>query len=161
MERQSYKSMVAALAGQVDEIFPWDLAEELASGAHPLLLDIRCPHEFAAAHIRGSVNVPRGILEIAADYGYEETAPELVEARERRVIVICRSGNRSLLAAHTLKLMGYADVASLRIGIRGWNDDEQPLYDGADRQLDIDDAETMLTSRVSLEQLGPSVAEVA
>lgn len=163
MNRQSYKTMVAALADQVEEIFPWDLLDELAgAGKHtPLLLDIRCPHEFDAAHIAASVNVPRGILEIAADYGYEETVPELVEARDRRVVVICRSGNRSILAAHTLQRMGYTNTASLRTGIRGWNDFEQSLVDRDGRPLDIDAADELLTSRVSPEQLGPRVARVA
>jgi hypothetical protein len=83
VERQSYKTMVAALTGQVEQVFPWDLLDELAVDETPMLLDIRCPHEFDAAHIAGSVNVPGGIFEIAADYGSEETVPELVEARER------------------------------------------------------------------------------
>lgn len=63
------------------------------------------------------------------DYGYGETVPELVEARDRRVLVICRSGNRSILAAHTPGQMGFGNVVSLRTGLRGWNDDERPLYD--------------------------------
>lgn len=159
--RQSYKTMVRALAGQVEEVFPWALLDELAGDRIPLLLDIRCPHEFDAAHIPGSVNVPRGILEIAADYGYEETLPDLVEARGRRVVTICRSGNRSILAAHTLQLMGYADVASLRTGVRGWNDYEQPLVDRAGHTLDLDTADELLRSRVTPEQLGPRTALIA
>jgi rhodanese-related sulfurtransferase len=69
MQRQSYKTMVA---GQVEEVFPWDLLDEQEVDGKPLLLDIRCSHEFDAAHVPGSVNVPRGILEIAAECGYEE-----------------------------------------------------------------------------------------
>ena len=158
--RQTYKTMVAELSDRVDEIFPWELLDEMQEGRAPLLLDIRCPGEFDAAHIRGSLNVPRGILEIAADYGYEETVPELVQARTRRVVVICRSGNRSVLAAHTLQLMGYSNVASLRTGIRGWNDYDQPLLDRMGRHLDPDIVDAMLTSRVSAAQLGVQ-AEVA
>ena len=51
--------------------FPWDLIEEIDQGTNPLLLDIRCPREYEGAHIAGSLNVPRGILEVACDYGYE------------------------------------------------------------------------------------------
>ena len=68
--RQTYKSMVADLSERVEEIFPWDLVDELDAGATPLLLDIRCPGEFDLAHLPASINVPRGILEIAVDYGY-------------------------------------------------------------------------------------------
>lgn len=155
MQRQTYLTMVRDLAGQVEEMFPWDLVDEIEGGVTPLLLDIRCPHEFAAAHIAGSINVPRGVLEIAADYGYEETETELVVARNRRVIVICRSGNRSVLAAHTLGLLGFGDVASLKTGLRGWNDFEQPLLDADGTVLDPDRVDILFTARVSAEQSGP------
>jgi rhodanese-related sulfurtransferase len=158
MVRKTYKSMVAELSGVVEEIFPWDLVDEMHAGEPPLLLDIRCPDEFAQAHIRDSINVPRGILESAADYGYEETVPELVEARDRRVLVICRSGNRSVLAAYTLTQMGFRNVVSLRTGLRGWNDDEQPLYSAAGALLDPDRVEELIRSRVSAAQLGPAGA---
>lgn len=149
--------MVEQLAQSVQEIFPWDLVDEFDTNPELLLLDVRCPHEFDLANIKNSINVPRGVLEMAADYGYEETEPRLVEARDRRIVLICRSGNRSVLAAHTLSLMGFTDLASLRTGIKGWNDYEQPLYDRGDRQLDLDSADELLAPRISPEQLGPPV----
>ncbi len=161
MERKTYKTMVAELAPEVEEIFPWDLLDELKSGDAPLLLDIRCPDEFEDAHIEGSLNVPRGILEIAVDYGYEETVPELVEARDRRVVVICRSGNRSVLAASTLKLMGFANVASLRTGLRGWNDYEQSLIDKQGNRLELDTVDELFLAKVSPAQLGPDQNKAA
>ncbi|HQU01953.1 MAG TPA: lytic murein transglycosylase, partial [Acetobacteraceae bacterium] len=81
----------------------------------------------AAMRIAGSVNIPRGILESACEYGYEETVPELVTAREREIVVICRSGFRSVLSAFNMQLLGYTKVCSLKTGLRGWNDFEQPL----------------------------------
>jgi len=42
--------------------------------------------------------------------------------RERPVVVYCASGNRSALAADTLRAMGYADVTSMRGGVRAWAD---------------------------------------
>ena len=155
--RQTCKSMVEHLAASVEEIFPWDLADELEAN-RDLLLDVRCSREFDRASIRHSLNVPRGILEMAVDYGYEETEPELVEARDRRIVVICRSGNRSVLAAHTMALMGFTDIASLRTGIRGWNDYELPLYDRDARQLDPDAADALLAPNIAPQQLGPSPA---
>ncbi|MEO5342102.1 MAG: rhodanese-like domain-containing protein [Gammaproteobacteria bacterium SHHR-1] len=153
--RASYRSLVEALSGQVEEVFPWDLMDEREQGMAHLLLDVRCPHEYDRARIQGSINVPRGILEIAADYGYEETEPELVTARERRVILICRSGNRSILAAHTLSQMGYVNVASLRTGLRGWNDYELPLFDKDNRQLPLEIADDLFEPRLTAAQLGP------
>jgi len=153
--RQTCRSMVDQLAKCVQEIFPWDLVDELEANPDLFLLDVRSRHEFDAASIRNSINVPRGILELAVDYGYEETEPVLVEARHQRIVIICRSGNRSVLAAHTLAQMGFSDVASLRTGIRGWNDYEQPLLSTDDRQLSLDEADELLAPRIRPEQLGP------
>ncbi len=158
MRRETYKTMVAAVSTRVQEIMPWDLVNDAEPDTRPLLLDIRCPHEFSAAHIADSINVPRGLLEMAVDYGYEETVPELVEARRRQVVVICRSGYRSVLAAHTLQCMGYTDVVSLRTGLRGWNDYEQPLYDDAGTQLDPDIVDDMFSALIPEEKLGPRAA---
>jgi len=151
-----FTDLIARCLDSVDEIFPWDLAERLAGGEEaPLLLDIREPYEFAAMHIAGALSVPRGILETACDYGYEETVPELVEARERPIVVICRSGNRSVLAAHVMQLMGYRSPCSLKTGLKGWNDFEQPLVDAAGNTVDLDDADAYFTPRLRPEQLGP------
>lgn len=155
VSRETFTSMVGALGGRVAEIYPWDLVTMLTVDEAPMLLDIRCPHEFAAAHIDGSINVPRGVLEMAADYGYEETVPPLVAARDERVVVICRSGNRSLLAAATLQRMGYRDVVSLKTGLRGWNDFDQALVSASGSTLHGDAVERMFTSQLTAAQLGP------
>ena len=131
---------------------PWDLEQKL-SGAHkPLVLDIREPEEFAAMHITGSVNVPRGVLEAACDYGYSETIPMLAEARPKEVVVVCRSGNRSVLAAYTMQLMGYENVISMKTGLKGWNDYEQPLVAQNNKKVNQDCAEVFLTPQVDHEQ---------
>jgi len=155
MKRMTYKELVAEAAPFVPELFPWDVSEARQQGRAFLLLDVRCPSEFDEMHIAGSLNVPRGILETACDYGYDETEPELVAARERPVLVICRSGNRSILAAHTLQRMGYADVASLKTGLRGWNDYELPLTSRAGRLVPVEEAELFFTSSLTTAQRGP------
>lgn len=157
MTRQTMKDMLAALDGRISEIFPWDLQDEIDAGSDAILVDVRCPPEFQLARIEGSINVPRGVLELAVDWGYEETVPELVQARDRRVVLICRSGNRSVLAAHTMALMGFSNVQSLKTGIKGWNDNEQPLVDGAGHPMDLESADAILESRITQKQLGPDV----
>ena len=74
---------VADAAKVVEEVMPWDLEEELKGGATPLILDIREPYEFDCMHIGGSSNVPRGVLESACEWDYEETIPELVNSRDK------------------------------------------------------------------------------
>ncbi|HED18766.1 MAG TPA: rhodanese-like domain-containing protein [Gammaproteobacteria bacterium] len=137
----------------VGELFPWDLEEELQENPDLLLLDIREPYEFDAMRIKGAINVPRGILETACDYDYEETLPELVEARERDIVVICRSGKRSVLAADIMQQMGYLKVRSLKTGMRGWSDYEQEMIDGNGNLIDEDAAIDYFTPKLRPEQL--------
>jgi rhodanese-related sulfurtransferase len=120
-----------------------------------MLIDVREPYEFEALHIKGSINVPRGILESSCDYGYDETVPELARAREKDIVVICRSGNRSVLAAHTMQLMGYQSVKSLKTGVKGWNDYELPLQNIHGQIVDIDEADSMLQAHVREDQKRP------
>lgn len=146
--------LVAACLSRVPEIFPWDLADKLDTDESVLILDVREKNEFDRAHIEGSMHVPRGVLESACEYGYEETVPELVRARDREIVVVCRSGNRSVLAADIMQRMGYNDVKSLKTGLRGWNDDEQPLVDGKGRVVAIEQMDDYFAPKVSAEQLG-------
>ena len=147
-----YADLLADALTRVAEIMPWDLRDGLASGHAPLLLDVREPAEFSLLHIVGSINVPRGTLEQACEWDYDETVPELADGRERRIVVVCRSGKRSLLAADVMQMMGFAHVVSLRTGVRGWNDFEQPLVDGDGRAVDIDIAEALLALHLRPDQ---------
>lgn len=150
-----YTDLLADAQRRVREVMPWDLAAGLAGAQPPLVVDVREPAEFAQARIGGSINVPRGLLEAACDWGYDDTVPLLARARDRAVVVVCRSGSRSLLAADVMQAMGFADVASLKTGVRGWNDFEQPLLDTAGVPVDGDTAEALLAVRVRPDQLGP------
>ncbi len=154
--RKSFNDLVNEHIPLIEEIFPWDLADEMALDPNLLLVDIRCPDEFRLLRIEHAIAVPRGILESACDYGYDETAPELVEARQQRVVLVCRSGNRSVLAAHTLQMMGYSHVASLKTGLKGWNDYDLPLINERGVQLDADEAERLLNPPIPKSKLGPT-----
>ena len=75
---------------------------------------------------------------------YEDAMPPLVHGRDKEIIIICRSGLRSVLATQMLQMMGFKNIASMKTGLRGWNDYELPLYDLEQKQLDPDDVDEML-----------------
>lgn len=141
---KKFEEIVDEAREHVDELFPWDVDELMENNKDALILDIREECEFAAYHVQHSMLIPRGILETACEYEYEDSVPELVEARDREIIVLCRSGKRSLLAAFTMKIMGYNNVKSMQTGLRGWNDYELPLMNANKEIVDPVEVEKML-----------------
>jgi rhodanese-related sulfurtransferase len=80
------------------------------------LIDVRADHEWEAGHIEGAVHLPLAELsERTADID-----------RERPVVLYCRGGNRSTMAAVALAEAGY-DAAKLSEGIVGWDEAGLPL----------------------------------
>lgn len=150
-----FDDLIADCLPYIKEEFPWDVDERLKSGQDILMLDISEQDEYAAMHIKGALHVPRGVLESACEYDYEETVKTLVEARDKDIVVVCRSGKRSVLAAYTMQLMGYNKVSSMKTGLRGWNDYELPLVDGDNKAVDMEAADAYFTTLLSEDQLAP------
>src|SRR5512142_2383271 len=150
-----YDDLINEALARVKEIMPWDLSRALAAGSKPILLDVREPAEFELLRIPGSINVPRGVLEQSCEWDYDETVPELASGRDQEIVVICRSGKRSVLAADVLLQMGFTNVVSLKTGVRGWSDYEQPMTNGQGAELDADDGDELLAPRVRSEQRKP------
>ena len=152
---KTFKGLIEDVLPQVRELFPWDLEEKLQESPDILLVDITEPGEYATVHIKDAINVPRGILEASCEWNYEDTVPELASARDREIVVICRSGNRSVLAAYTMQLLGFKHVMSLKTGLRGWFDYELPLYDGNNNEVDEDTADEYFSKGPRPDQLEP------
>ena len=90
-----------------------EVAAMQARGEPFLLLDVREPDEWEAAHIEGARLVPLGQL--------EARLAELSDWRERRVVVHCRSGARSARAVRLLQRHGFRDVWNMAGGIQAWS----------------------------------------
>jgi rhodanese-related sulfurtransferase len=117
--------MVRAARARVENLSPDEVAAELDS-PDVVLVDVREPGEqLTDGTIPGAIAAPRGMLEFHADpaspYHLDALAPE------RRVILHCKSGGRSALAAATLADMGYTRVAHLDGGIVAWQQAGRPV----------------------------------
>ena len=110
--------MVGEANAQIEHVSPKDASDQVASGK-AVMLDVREPVEWEQ-HIKGAVQVPRGLLEFVADAASPKHKAELNP--NGRVIVYCRSGTRGALAALTLKELGYEDVANLDGGFTAWKE---------------------------------------
>ena len=98
----------APLVADVDAV---TLADELASEAPPVLLDVREPWEAQLAAIPGSTLIPLGAL--------GEHLAELDPAAS--VVVYCHTGVRSQYAAQQLARAGFERVRNLTGGIDAWS----------------------------------------
>lgn len=155
MSQVTFANLVAAALPHIKELMPWDVDAMRQATPELLIVDIREPDEYAAGHIQGSLLVPRGILEASCDWGYSDTLPALAHARTQPVVLVCRSGNRTALAALTLQHMGYEQVFSMKTGVRGWNDYELPLVNAQGEPVDIDLADEALSPPVLPAQMAP------
>lgn len=120
--------LIATANARVDSVSPQDAAAQVAAGK-AVLLDVREPVEWEH-HIEGAVQVPRGLLEFAADPTSPRHKAELDPAAG--VIVYCRSGARAALACATLKDMGYESVANLAGGFGAWQEAGLPVNEHHD-----------------------------
>jgi rhodanese-related sulfurtransferase len=83
-----------------------------------ILIDVRENDEFRAGHLPGAHGIGRGILE----YHIADEVPDT----EKEIVLYCRGGNRSALAADSLRQMGYTNVHSMIGGYRKWNEEGKP-----------------------------------
>lgn len=105
-----------------------DLKEELAKNPELLLLDIRELQERVdLGTVPGAIHAPRGMLEFWAD----PQSPYFRDyfSENRRTILFCAGGGRSVLAVIALKEMGFTDVAHLEAGFTGWEKAEETIED--------------------------------
>ena len=128
MATKSATDLVKEAKGQVENLTPQQVQEELRSG-NATLIDIREADELQqTGKIDGSVHAPRGMLEFYADDSLPYHKSEF--NKEKRLILHCASGGRSALATATLKQMGYTNVAHMDGGMKAWKEAGMPVSGG-------------------------------
>lgn len=111
MANKSGTDLINDAKTRIQEVSPAEVKQLQASGGDTIYLDVREPNEWNLGHLPGAMHIPRGTL---------ETKVEGVIPRDRDVVVYCAGGNRSALAADTMREMGYEKVRSMADGWRGW-----------------------------------------
>lgn len=94
-------------------------ALQLINHKNALVLDIREENEFNAGHILNSRLIPLGKL--------SERIGELERYRERPIVVVCRSGQRTTAACALLGKQGFGQVYNLAGGVLAWQKAGLPL----------------------------------
>ena len=87
-------------------------AKEIMDGTTDyLLIDVREKDEYAEGHIQGALLIPYDEI--------EESAEKILTDKQQTILVYCRSGRRSAIAAQTLSSLGYTDIRDFG-GIIDW-----------------------------------------
>lgn len=124
----------------MSELTPIEAWERQAKGA--LLIDVREDAERTSGSPAHAAGLSRGYLELRIG----QVEPD----RARSILLLCGSGQRSLLAADALQRMGYCDVLSVTGGFDRWKHEGLPIFRG---ELDAD-ASDRYARQLRLPQVG-------
>jgi rhodanese-related sulfurtransferase len=94
-------------------------ALQLINHKDAIVLDVREPNEYASGHVLNSKHIPLGKL--------KERMGELEKYKDRPVVVVCRSGNRSGTACFLLGRQGFTQAHNLAGGVQAWQKNKLPL----------------------------------
>ena len=107
-------SIIVAEKGEkamYEQITPEEAKKIMDSGEEHIILDTREQDEFDEGHIPGAILIP--YTEI------ENKAEEMLPDKDKLILVYCRSGRRSKIAAESLSKLGYTNVKEFG-GIIDW-----------------------------------------
>lgn len=92
---------------------------QMINHENAIILDVREMNEYSSGHIVNSVHIPLSNLKTRIS--------ELNKYKNQKIIVSCRSGNRSSQACASLKKEGFEEVFNLSGGVMAWENASLPL----------------------------------
>ena len=113
------------------EIYPGDVAEKIARKENIVLLDVRSLEEYSEIHLENALLIP--VQELSqkslALAGIGE------DAKDKEIIIYCRSGARSKIAYNVMKSLGYTNIKSVAGGMIHWEEDAFPFTEKGEYRL--------------------------
>ena len=85
-----------------------------------IVIDVREYDEYAAGHLPGAINIPRGVLEFKIGM-----VPECAN-KSGAFLLYCRTSGRAALSTVQLQKIGYENVISMAGGFEIWNNEGRP-----------------------------------
>lgn len=101
-----------------------DYRKVVESPGEALIIDVREPHEYAAGHVPGAVNIPRGVLEFQI---WKHVGAPASPQTGKPLYLQCQSGNRASLAAQTLAELGFTKTTAVVMSLDEWQKSGQPF----------------------------------
>lgn len=113
-QTQSTPETDAGIKQRYVNITPEEAKAVMDNESGYIILDVRTEEEFAEGHIPGAILIP--------DYEISAKAESVLTDKNQTILVYCRSGRRSKLAAQALLELGYTDIREFG-GIIDWKYD--------------------------------------
>lgn len=111
------KFLSRLFAGGVESIDIETYLTDYQPNRQHVLIDVRTPSEFKSEHIKKAKNIPLNTIAQSFD-----KIP-----RDKPVVLMCRTGNRSGMAARQLVKAGYENIVNLKGGILRWKAQGHPV----------------------------------
>jgi rhodanese-related sulfurtransferase len=111
--------LVQAAKAQCTEVSVKDAQTAILSA--DVIIDVREADEYAAGHLAGAINIPRGLLE------FKLSGTPALEKRDLSVVLYCKTSGRAALAATSMQSMGYLNVMSIAGGYDAWVEAGGPI----------------------------------
>ncbi len=96
--------------------------QTLVAGAdknNVLILDVRTAEEYAEGHVPGAMNITHTAI--------EDNLAKLATAKDKKIVIYCRSGRRAGIAADILAKHGFKNLYHLSGDMNGWTEAGLPI----------------------------------
>ena len=107
---EKFQAMADSALARITQVNPEEVDAMIAGGA--IALDIRDKEEHELDHIKGSLHISRGKLEM----NVEGLIPDL----DAEILCYCNAFNRGALSADTLRSMGYRNAKMIAGGLKAY-----------------------------------------
>lgn len=98
-----------------------------------IIIDVREKDEFRCEHVSGSINLPLST--------FNHDAPALLgKFGDRKIIIMCLSGNRARMAHDNIKVMKHLNLENFEIfprGIKGWKEEGKEVISLTKKPISI------------------------
>ncbi len=114
---KSYADLLREARAAIPEVTPAE-TDALRESGDVAIVDVRETSEWEQGHVPGAIHISKSYI--------EQQIEAAVPDRDKRVVLYCAGGIRSLFAAETLKELGYTNVASMAGGFQQWKSQGLP-----------------------------------
>lgn len=130
------------------EIYPSDVARKIENSEDIILLDVRTSEEYEEIHLKNALLLP--VQELSQQSLAAINLGE--DAKDKEIIIYCRSGARSKMAYDVMQSLGYTNIKSIAGGMIHWQEDELPYTETGEYVL------SQKTNKETGAPAGPSIS---